>query len=146
MGADLGGKWQQPSEASNQCMDGDIKPTPQCIIGRVFPCLQTISSTHIMCWLPVVESLIAVLYGRIEGCEQIDCEKYVESADGLDCEGSGRPRNWLVRVLLGGVVVSIYFVFGTFAGGVPAGGVPAGRLVVAVLGGILNRYGTVICR
>lgn len=91
MDAYLGRKWQQSPEASNQSMDGNIKPTPQCIVGGVFPRLQTISTAHIMCRLPVVEGLVAVLYRRIEGCEEIYCKKYVKGADGLDCEGSGRP-------------------------------------------------------
>lgn len=45
------------------CVQTDIQPAADRVDRRVFPCLQAVSVIHVMCRLPEVEHLIAILDG-----------------------------------------------------------------------------------
>lgn len=82
-------KWQKLSEATNEGMDGDIKPASDGIFGRVLPRLQAVSMAKVMRRLPVVERLITVFNWRIYCRYEIGTEKEPEGKNWLHSE-----RRW----------------------------------------------------
>lgn len=52
---------QEAAELDDDCMDAGVCPAADCIVGGVLPSLQAISMIEIMCGLPVVEYLVAIL-------------------------------------------------------------------------------------
>jgi hypothetical protein len=59
-------------------MNGNIKPTPDRIERGVLPRLEPVSMVEIMCGLPEVKDLIAVLDGRKKRCNSIGDDAYIE--------------------------------------------------------------------
>ena len=90
-----------------------------------------------MRWLPEIESLVAILYGRIEGCKQIRKEEHIERSNRFHRKGGGGSARKSVLVgSLSEEVMRIYFILGAL-GGAPDGG---GRFTTfgIAFGGILN--------
>lgn len=52
---------QQPPDVGADGVDGDVQPAADGIVGRVLPRLQAVAMAQVVCWLPVVERLIAIL-------------------------------------------------------------------------------------
>jgi hypothetical protein len=58
---------QQTAYVGADGMDGDVQPAADGIVGRVLPRLQAVAMTKVVCRLPVVEGLVAVLDRGEEG-------------------------------------------------------------------------------
>ena len=68
-------------------MEGNVQPAADGVVGRVLPCLQSVAMAQIVCRLPVVKCLVAVLDGCEHGSNQIGGKEEVEGRDGLDGVG-----------------------------------------------------------
>lgn len=77
---------QKPSEAPDDGMNSDIEPASNCIVWRVFPCLQAIAVAQVVSWLPVIECLVTVLNGRVCGGHKINSEEEPEGENWLHSE------------------------------------------------------------
>lgn len=62
-------------------MQTDVKPTPNGIVGRVFPCLETVAMAQVVRRFPVVEGLVAILDRSKQGGNQVRAEKAIEGRD-----------------------------------------------------------------
>lgn len=71
----LGRLRQDTSEAGNGGMQADIQPAADGIVGRVLPGLTSVAMGEVVCGLPVVVGLVAVLNGRKYSPEDVCCEK-----------------------------------------------------------------------
>lgn len=68
-------------------MNGNVKPATDGIVGRVLPRLQAVAMAEVVCGLPVVEGLVAVLDRGEEGGKEVGAEEDVKGRDGLDGKG-----------------------------------------------------------
>lgn len=91
----------------------------------------------VVCRLPIVESLIAVLYRRIECGEKICCEENIESSNGLYCEWRCWPEQKMNSSCWELGRVKTDFFLGCEAAGV---GALLDALVFAVRGAIIQQW------
>ena len=63
------------SYPANKSMNGDIEPTSNGILWRVFPCLKSVTMAEIVRGLPVVEYLITILNRRVKSSEDVHSSK-----------------------------------------------------------------------
>lgn len=73
-------------------MEDNVEPAPYRIVGRIFPGLQSVAMAQVVRRFPVVECLVAILYGCVKCCEDIGTEEDVESANWFDSERSRRSE------------------------------------------------------
>lgn len=84
---DLGRVRQQAADVGAEGVDGNVQPAADGVVGRVLPRLQAVAMAEVVCGLPVVEGLVAVLNRGEEGGDDVGGEEDVEGRDGLDGEG-----------------------------------------------------------
>ena len=65
-------------------MESNIEPASDGIVGRILPRLQAVSMAQVVCRLPVIEGLIAVLDWGEQGGNDVCSQEDVEGRDGLD--------------------------------------------------------------
>lgn len=64
---------QSASEEYDERVKSSIGPASNGVDWGVFPRLEAVAMVEVMCWLPIVEDFVAVLYGREKGGEQTGC-------------------------------------------------------------------------
>lgn len=75
---------QQTSNPYDHRMQSYVCPASDRVLGRVFPCLQPMAMVYVMCRLPVVKHLIAILDGREGSGDDVGDKEYVECNDGFE--------------------------------------------------------------
>ena len=88
---------QQTSNPYDGRMQPYVCPASDCVLGRVFPCLQAMAVIYVMCRLPVVKHLVAILDGREGSGDDVGDKEYVERNDGFELRALRRTDSLAFR-------------------------------------------------